>query len=83
MVKASYGKRFNPLETEDSDVKFYIVIDIARKHSSRFTATKLLEHLEEMFPLHHRDNNVISRLKSVTTHWCVIRLERVSELYGM
>ena len=40
-------------------------------------ASDLLENLEEIFPWHYMDRDVISRSKYSTTSSCVIRRERV------
>ena len=46
--------------------------------NSKAFASVLPEKLEEMFPRYYTNNDVISKFKSTTTHWCVTRRERVN-----
>ena len=39
--------------------------------------SELLDNLEEMLSRYHMDSDVISRFKSLTTHWRVTRCEKV------
>ena len=46
--------------------------------NSEASASELQENLEKSSPLYYMDTDVISKFKSLTTHRCVTRRERVN-----